>query len=120
MCHQLKQPTPLKELAPDAPDGLVAVVERLMKKAPAERYARCPRGGRRVAAVRIREADDGTGASRERGVPESTPTAGRRSGTERPARPLHPRRRPAVPFPLFRPKGPVRPQRSWLHTIGAC
>ena len=27
MCHQHKQPTPLKELAPDAPDELVAIVD---------------------------------------------------------------------------------------------
>ena len=32
--HQFKQPPPLKELAPDTPDGLVAVVELLMQKAP--------------------------------------------------------------------------------------
>src|SRR5215467_3779797 len=41
MCHQHKHPTPLKDLNPDVPDGLVAVVERLMKKAPTERYANC-------------------------------------------------------------------------------
>jgi serine/threonine-protein kinase len=41
MYHQTKQPTPIKELAPDAPDALVAVVERLMQKAPANRYPSC-------------------------------------------------------------------------------
>jgi serine/threonine-protein kinase len=41
MSHQHKQPTPLKELNPDVPDGLIAVVEKLMKKAPEERYASC-------------------------------------------------------------------------------
>jgi serine/threonine-protein kinase len=39
MCHQHKQPTPVKELAPEVPDNLVAVVERLMHKTPAARYA---------------------------------------------------------------------------------
>src|SRR5205814_585572 len=38
MAHQFKAPTPLKELAPDAPDGLVAVVERLMAKKPEDRF----------------------------------------------------------------------------------
>lgn len=38
MAHQMKQPTPIKELAPDVPDGLVAVVERLMQKAPEARF----------------------------------------------------------------------------------
>jgi serine/threonine-protein kinase len=41
MCHQHKQPTPVKELAPETPDDLVAVVERLMQKAPANRYPSC-------------------------------------------------------------------------------
>jgi serine/threonine-protein kinase len=39
MAHQFKQPTPLAELCPDAPAVLVAVVERLMQKAPEARYA---------------------------------------------------------------------------------
>jgi serine/threonine-protein kinase len=41
MCHQHKQPTPLKELAPETPDELVAVVEKLMQKNPADRYGSC-------------------------------------------------------------------------------
>jgi serine/threonine-protein kinase len=41
MAHQHKQPTPVKELAPHAPDALVAVVERLMQKSPADRYPGC-------------------------------------------------------------------------------
>jgi serine/threonine-protein kinase len=41
MSHQMKQPTPIKELNPDVLDGLIEVVDRLMKKAPAERYANC-------------------------------------------------------------------------------
>jgi serine/threonine protein kinase len=41
MCHQHKQPTPLKELAPETPDELIAVVEKLMQKNPADRYANC-------------------------------------------------------------------------------
>jgi hypothetical protein len=41
MSHQHKQPTPIRELNADVPEGLVAVVDRLMKKVPAERYADC-------------------------------------------------------------------------------
>jgi serine/threonine protein kinase len=41
MCHQHKQPTLIKDLTPDAPDELVAIVERLMQKNPAARYASC-------------------------------------------------------------------------------
>jgi serine/threonine protein kinase len=38
MAHQTRQPASLALLAPDAPPGLVAVVERLMRKDPADRY----------------------------------------------------------------------------------
>jgi serine/threonine-protein kinase len=38
MAHQFKQPTPIQELVPDLPAELVAVVERLMQKAPEARY----------------------------------------------------------------------------------
>jgi serine/threonine-protein kinase len=41
MCHQHKQPAPLKDLNPEVPDGLVAVVDKLMKKNPTERYVNC-------------------------------------------------------------------------------
>ena len=41
MCHQHKQPPKLKELAPETPDDMVAVVERLMQKTPQERFADC-------------------------------------------------------------------------------
>jgi serine/threonine-protein kinase len=39
MAHQFKQPTPIAELAPQAPPELVTVVERLMQKKPEDRYA---------------------------------------------------------------------------------
>lgn len=38
MAHQTKQPTPIKELAPEAADELVEVVERLMQKDPDKRF----------------------------------------------------------------------------------
>jgi serine/threonine protein kinase len=39
MSHQHKQPDSLKELAPETPDGLIEVVEKLMAKNPEDRYA---------------------------------------------------------------------------------
>jgi serine/threonine protein kinase len=39
MAHQFKDPTPISELSPDVPAQLVAVVERLMKKTPDQRFA---------------------------------------------------------------------------------
>ncbi|MBX9583859.1 MAG: serine/threonine protein kinase, partial [Gemmataceae bacterium] len=41
MAHQTKQPVPVRELAPDVPDGLAAVVARLMAKNPDARYGGC-------------------------------------------------------------------------------
>jgi len=38
MAHQFKQAKPLAELNPDVPPGLVEIVERLMQKAPEQRY----------------------------------------------------------------------------------
>jgi len=41
MSHQHKQPKPIRELNPEVPEGLAAIVDRLMKKSPSERYADC-------------------------------------------------------------------------------
>jgi serine/threonine-protein kinase len=38
VAHQSHEPTPLKELVPSAPDELSAVVQRLMKKKPEDRF----------------------------------------------------------------------------------
>ncbi len=38
MAHQTKQPPPIKDASRDAPDELVAVVDRLMQKSPEARY----------------------------------------------------------------------------------
>jgi serine/threonine-protein kinase len=38
MAHQFKEPTPLRELNPDVPAELAAIVQRLMQKAPENRY----------------------------------------------------------------------------------
>ena len=59
MCHQHKQPTPIKGLVPDLPDALAAVVERLMQKEPAARYPGC---AELIAALRP-VANPGGGAA---------------------------------------------------------
>jgi serine/threonine-protein kinase len=38
MAHQFKEPTPVRELHPEVPAELAAVVQRLMQKAPENRY----------------------------------------------------------------------------------
>ena len=39
MAHQFQEPTPIHQLSPDVPAELVAVVVRLMQKAPEQRFA---------------------------------------------------------------------------------
>jgi serine/threonine-protein kinase len=41
MAHQMKQPTPLRQLVPNVPPELEGVVMRLMAKKPEERYGTC-------------------------------------------------------------------------------
>lgn len=41
MAHQAKEPTPIREFAPDTPDALIVVVEKLMAKKPEDRYSGC-------------------------------------------------------------------------------
>lgn len=38
MAHQMKQPTPIRDLNPDVPAELAALVERLMQKKPEDRF----------------------------------------------------------------------------------
>jgi hypothetical protein len=92
MCHQHKQPTPLKELAPEAPDALIAVIERLMKKTPQERYASTAEA---IEALRP-FAGDGRGRRHIGGAP---------------GRPLPPSARVAAstPVPATKSAGPPPP-----------
>ncbi len=39
MAHQTQPPTPIRELAPETPEGWVALVDRLMQKSPEARFA---------------------------------------------------------------------------------
>ncbi len=86
MCHQHKQPDSLKDLAPETPDGLVEVVERLMKKRPEDRYANC---GEVMEALRPFAA--GAGANQAR--------PGQRMGRI-PLPPRQPATAPGNPTPL--------------------
>ncbi len=38
LSHQTRQPRPIRDLRPEAPPGLAAVIERMMAKEPAQRY----------------------------------------------------------------------------------
>ena len=109
MAHQTKEPTPIRELAPDVPDGLRRGGERLMAKTPEagtaacdevvealEPYARRPvrtgsRSGRRPA---LRPA----ATSRACAIPDPGPAHAPPAPVAGSAQ-VRPRRRPAHPGP---------------------
>jgi serine/threonine-protein kinase len=85
MAHQFKEPVPVRELNPEVPAELAAVIERLMKKAPEARYgsaAEVVEALRPLAAAAPRPVRS---AARQPGRPAAeTPALG---GTPRPAMP---------------------------------
>jgi len=93
MAHQTRQPTPVRELAPGAPEELVAVVERLMQKAPEARYGNC-----RELIEALRPLVTRTGGERR-------PAAASASRLK----PHPPEARPAVSPSAVRPKPPEPP-----------
>ncbi|HEV3383671.1 MAG TPA: protein kinase, partial [Gemmata sp.] len=84
MAHQSKEPMPIQELTPEVPEGLSAVIRKLMAKDPAGRYTGCdelvealePFLGDVAAA-----AANGHGISRGSGI--SSNSSGRRAGLGR-------------------------------------
>ncbi len=115
MAHQHKQPQSIKELAPETPDALVAVVEQLMQKTPAARYPSCAE-----VIQALRPFAPATGPVRTR--PTMTiprlrpqhPTASAPASSEGPARPAPratgplPPRAPSAAAPKLR-AAPLKP-----------
>ena len=95
MCHQHKQPDALADLAPEVPEGLVAVVEKLMNKAPQDRYASI---GDVAEALRPFAAESGARRSGPNSVRALAPSAQLAAST-------------SVP-PVKPPAAPVAPPRS--------
>ncbi len=81
MCHQHKQPTPLNDLNSEVPDGLVAVVEKLMKKNPTERYVNCTEV---ITALKPFSGAPGTAGSPMRRPTMTIPRATLPQGNARP------------------------------------
>jgi hypothetical protein len=100
MCHQHKEPTPIKELAPGVPAELVAIIERLMQKSPEARYATTTEV---VAALRAWAQT----------APAPPPVRVARPAVARPARPAR-AERPAASTPAPNGNGhnhaPARPR----------
>ena len=70
MAHQTKEPTDVRELVAEVPDGLAAVVKRLMSKAPEDRFTGCDE------LVEALEPYLGNLNEMPGGVPASAATAG--------------------------------------------
>jgi serine/threonine protein kinase len=101
MCHQHKQPTPLKDLNPDIPDELVAVVEKLMQKVPTARYVNCAEVSEALRPLASVDAS----APKSRSMPrlKAPRVAGHKASLSAPAAkpdaPRPPAARPANPLP---------------------
>ena len=127
LAHQSKQPTPVQELAPETPEGLVAVVERLMAKAPEGRFPRTidviealrpfaaaapPRTLVRPpkpASVRVNgQGKPALNGQRPTAAAEAPPAPRAVPPTDLPTRQSLRREAPVVPAPQPAPAAPVR------------
>jgi serine/threonine-protein kinase len=106
MSHQHKQPTPIKELNPEAPDGLIAVVDRLMKKTPAERYADC---GQLQEALRPFAGASGSSARRTTMAMPRVRLGRPEAARPGPAAPVAPSAAREAPRPRAAQPAPQRP-----------
>jgi serine/threonine-protein kinase len=86
LAHQFEEPQPLRELAPEVSPRLAAVVQRLMRKAPAERYE--------STAEVVKALQAASGAR-----PATTPAGETRRVAAASTRPVAPSRKPEAPAP---------------------
>jgi serine/threonine-protein kinase len=123
MAHQHKQPVALRQLNPEVPEELAAVIERLMQKTPEGRYGSTPEV---IAALRPFAGETTTPRPAPRPVPRPAPA---RERTERVPAPTkaQPVPRPAVnnqtppPPPSRTPAPPPRtmglPTRATMQAL---
>lgn len=102
MAHQLKQPVPILSLNPAVPPGLVAVVERLMKKSPEARFGSAAEAAQALWPWAVAAVE-----------PEEAPTPTDRLGPhDRVSRPML----PSGSFMRYRPArtttGPIMPAKA--------
>jgi serine/threonine-protein kinase len=136
MAHQTKQPPPIKDVSPETPDELVAVVDRLMQKAPAARYGSVaeamealrplasdsPEPGSKYTAQPIVQVPPNGLATLASEVTRPAPAPSRpavAASTAAPARPTtvpsaSPSAPPLSPRPAMPPSGPAMPTRDRL------
>jgi serine/threonine-protein kinase len=76
MAHQSKQPRSIRELAPDCPDELVEVINRLMKKNPNDRYGSMSEVAAALRPVAMMSPMAATAPARGAGRRAQAPAAG--------------------------------------------
>ncbi len=123
MAHQSKQPPPIKEIAPETPNELIAVIERLMQKRPEDRY---PSISDVIVTLRpmvmqpslAAQGSSSTKLSGLRAVPEALRRAGPVAGTpgslRSPAKAEAPPPEQPVRQPAARASQPPLPDRQMM------
>ena len=103
MAHQFQEPTPISELSPEVPAELVAVVVRLMQKAPEQRFASAAEAVEALRAFAVTPAA-------AKPAPRPLPGAKTSAPPPRPTAPTEPAK---ATTPLFQPParkaGPTAP-----------
>jgi serine/threonine-protein kinase len=99
MAHQSKDPLPIRQFAPDVPDGLAAIVERLMQKKPDNRFGLIDE----VVDALQPFATEPSRAGRETEMLTETPRPDMTTVTTRPIPQPNPAATPA-PRPVQRPR----------------
>jgi serine/threonine-protein kinase len=126
MAHQTKIPEPIKELAPETPDELVAVVDRMLQKRPEDRYpsisdvvtalrpmvltaVRTGQTGahRALSQQDIAKAIQDRQAAAQGQRPGSPPASGLRPPVMEPSRPAMRPSEPAAPVQVQTPQPPA-------------
>ncbi|MFN4258507.1 MAG: serine/threonine protein kinase [Gemmataceae bacterium] len=110
MAHQAKKPAPIHDFNPDVPQPLIAVVDRLMEKAPEDRYP-----GMEEAAEALKPFAPNVPPSRlppRRPGPARTAVSSSSFGGGFDAQPMPDSR------PVPEPRGPVLPTRQSLMGDG--
>lgn len=107
MAHQMKQPTSISELSPDVPEELIAVVDRLMQKAPDARFAKTSE-----VIDALRPLAEGASAAPRPAAKAAKPAAAAKPGAAaKPAAATKPAAaKPAAPRPVPRPAPMPEPE----------
>jgi WD40 repeat protein len=120
--HQIRQPRPIREVRPEVPEGVAAVVAKMMAKDPADRYQTPAEVAEALAPWAAGQAPQGAGARRPvSSGPTPPPPPGGRERTPAPGAVVRARRPARAALPA-RPVPDVSrdpdADRTWALVIG--